>query len=379
MNTAHPVDLATKDLAYHDILDSTREFDHFLELAAFACNCPVTAIRIADKEKHWLKASKDIQSLLLKERFSFWSELMEHDDITIVPDTRKDPRFAKGFLVKGPPRILFFAAAPIVSAGGQKLGCLCVMHTSAVKNFSEQQKNALKTIAHLAACLVDLKLNNHLSLQQADAMLQAEKKVNRLTISEQDNVNGFIADKLQENFAQTLAATKLYLEFAETSKNERKDHFIQKSRDSISTVIDEIRDLCKEMVPSNMGQHQDTIELLRDMVAEWESNRNIHIDFVCGTNLQHLRDHSWFILFHIVQQQLKLAAHCKAKKAEISIIEQDGLTLYFSLSEVSFAEPDATRELILNNIYTRVSMVNGQMLLDSTPEGGEVMRIVMPV
>ncbi len=83
MITAHPVDLATKDLAYHDILDSTREFDYFLELAAFASNCPVTAIRIADKEKHWLKASKDIQSLLLKERFSFWSELMEHDDITV--------------------------------------------------------------------------------------------------------------------------------------------------------------------------------------------------------------------------------------------------------------------------------------------------------
>ncbi len=53
-------------------------------------------------------------------------------------------------------------------------------------------------------------------------MIQAEKKANRLTISEQDNVNVFIADKLQENFAQTLAATKLYLEFAEASKNERK-------------------------------------------------------------------------------------------------------------------------------------------------------------
>jgi signal transduction histidine kinase len=379
MNAVHPADLVIKDLAYNDILDSTREFDYFLELAAFACNCPVTAIRIAGKEKHWVKASKDIEFLLQKEHFSFSSFVMEQDDIVIVPDARKDPRFCNDPLVKSQPRLLFFAAAPVISAGGRKLGCLCVMHTIAVTNFSEQQKNALKTIAHLAACLIDLKLNNHLAIQKAGAMIEAEKKVNRLTISEQDYEKGFIADKLQENFAQTLAATKLYLEFAETSKNDRKDHFIQKSRDSISTVINEIRELCKEMVPSYMGQHQETIELLRDMVAEWETSRNIYIDFVCGANLEHLRDHSWFILFHIVQQQLKLAAHCKVKKAEISIIEQDGLTLYFSLSNVSFAETDPTREIILNNIYARVSMVNGQIVLHSTSEGNEVMRVTMPV
>lgn len=362
----------------YDIFDNTREFDYFLELASFACDCPFAAIHIGGKEKHWHKPGIDATLILPKNIFSFCSSIMEQDEMMIVTDTRTDPRFQNDPLKAGKQQILFFAGAPITRSDGQCMGCLCVMHVSPLKNFNDKQRNALKTIAHLAACLVDMKMNNQLAKQQADEMILAEKKVNRLTISHQDTEKGFIADKLQENFAQTLAATKLYLEFAEQSSDKSKDHFIQKSRDSIASVIDEIRYLCRSMVPASMGNHQDTVGLLRDMVVEWETQQNIPVDFVCGASFRHLKDHTWFTLFHIVQQQLKLAAYCKAKKIEINLVKQDGLTLYFRMWPVSISEPDVQRELFFNSIYTRVAMVNGKMHLDNNAGDWEVMKIDIP-
>lgn len=367
-----------------------QELKHFLELAAFACNCPLAVISFEAGEKHWLRANRSLQIPIGPKNLSFCSYVMLQDDIMIVQDARNDKRFGPVQKINDAPGILFYAGAPIINADGHRTGSLCVMDTSAEKEFTDQQKNTLKTIAQLAACLFDLKLNNRLAIQNA---VDAEKRITHLTISEQDSEKGFIAHKLQENFAQTLAATKLYLELAEQSQD-KKDHFIQKSRDNISAVIDEIRDLCKSMVPATLG-NPDMAELLGDMITEWETNNNISVDFVCGTSLQGIRNRTGLTLFHIIQQQLKLAAVCSARKAEISITEripvappvpgQEPLAgpgreiiLCFSARDIDFAGQDPQNELFLQNITARVAMVNGDIIVDTNGPAGPVMRINIP-
>lgn len=358
------------------ILHDTRDFDYFLELAAFACDCPVTVIHFDGEEKHWVDVkNKSLHSLLKAKEFSFCNYVMGQDELVVISDARKHKRFATDPMVIGRDRILFYAGIPLRTAKGKLLGCLCVMHSTAGKPFTAAQKTALKTIAHLAASHLEIKLISRLAIEHATAMVDAEKKVTRLALSEQDNEKEFIAGKIQENFAQSLAATNLYLEFAEHS-DEQKDHFIQKSRDTISTVINEMRSLCKTILPASL-RNPDTIELLRDMITEWEAGHEVDIDFVCEANLQHLTDDTWFSLFQIIQQQLKIVTCLHSPQASIRIIEEEGLSLFFTMNEKQFSDFDEQVERSMNLIYTRLTTVSGAMSIKKH-SSGDILWIGIP-
>jgi signal transduction histidine kinase len=362
-------DLHLQHPVYFDILHTLQEndFTRFLELAAFACNCPVAAIGLAGKEKKWFTTDKNLTGFA--EDSSFYAHILSQDDVLVVTNTENDKRF-------NDKQGQFYAGVPILSTAHYRSGILCVMDTSPRTSFTDEQKNALKTIAHLIACLIELKVNNAMAIRDAHELVEAERKITRLTISDQDIEKEYLAYKLQENFAQTLAATKLFLEFAEQTPD-RKDHFIQKSRTNISMVITEISDLCKSMVPANLG-NPDMAEMLEDMINQWQAQNNIYVDFICGADLRKLKGHASLSLFNIIQQQLKLATYCNAKKAEISILQKKGVSVYFSITNMNFNNPDQQKELFLNNIYNRVALLNGQLSFESNFSENDIMHITIP-
>jgi signal transduction histidine kinase len=207
-------------------------------------------------------------------------------------------------------------------------------------------------------------------------MLEAEKKNTLLALAEQDSEKGFLTHQLQENFAQTLAATKLYLEFAEISADEA-NHFIQKSRDSITQVITEINQLCRSLAPATVG-NPDMAEVLQDMVAEWQSQNSIYIDFICHARLDELKGHGSLALFHIIQQQLKMATYCQASEVEISLLEKDGIVIYFHINGMNFNDPDQKKELFINHIQNRVFQLGGELSFETNLDPNDVMLITIP-
>jgi GAF domain-containing protein len=44
--------------------------------------------------------------------------ILSKDDVTVVPDTKQDFRFKDGELVKGGPKLRFYAGAPLISPEG---------------------------------------------------------------------------------------------------------------------------------------------------------------------------------------------------------------------------------------------------------------------
>jgi CheY-like chemotaxis protein len=77
--------------------------------------------------------------------------VMSKADYIVVPDLTKDPRFYKNVTVVGPPYLKFYAAAPLVSPEGYRLGTLCVIdYVVRPRGLSEEQIKTLVDLADMA-------------------------------------------------------------------------------------------------------------------------------------------------------------------------------------------------------------------------------------
>lgn len=209
-----------------------------------------------------------------------------------------------------------------------------------------------------------------------NGLIETGNEITRLSILEQESEKSFIAYKLQEDLAQTLAATKLYLEYAEQSGDD-KNQLIRQSKDAISTVIDEITYLCRAIVPTTMKKNQPG-ELLADMITEWEIRNKTSLDFECQADLEHFNSDTTLALFRIIQHQLRLASYSQAPKVGILITEDDGLHLYFKMEELMLAYSDPQKEFFIKNIAARVEIAGGQMDRGDKKSAKDTMHIFLP-
>lgn len=149
-----------KELYSYHVLDTPPEkfLDELVELASLIFNTPVVRIALIDKDREWYKASKGVAEKGMDRANSFCQHTIPNpNEVLIVEDTLKDPRFEDNPLVRGEPNIRFYAGAPLETPNGYVLGTLCVMDTKP-KKVTEEQKEALKILAGKAI--------NHLNLRK---------------------------------------------------------------------------------------------------------------------------------------------------------------------------------------------------------------------
>jgi GAF domain-containing protein len=137
---------ALRDL---EILDTEpeAEFDELVRRAAEATGAPVAVITLVDEARQWFKARVNLEMESSDRDLSFCAHaILTPDDITVVPDTLQDERFADNLLVTEDPNIRFYAGAPIFTPDGHPVGTLCVID-AAPRNLSDEQAQALRELA----------------------------------------------------------------------------------------------------------------------------------------------------------------------------------------------------------------------------------------
>ena len=366
------------NLLSYDILDSEQEkdFDDLAELSSLLCNCKYALITFMDRDRHWFKARKGIAIKEQPRKISFCAHTILQNDVMVVYDAKKDERFSDNPNVIDKYNIAFYAGAPIISAAGYKLGTVCVMDSLPKHSFSEKHKNGLTIISNQVSALLELGIKNKQALKQSDQLVAEGKKIVQQTLTEQDEEKNFIANELHENFAQTLAATKLCLDFAEQSK-ELSPVFIKKCKANILQIIKDIKALSRSILPTTF-QNANYLEFIEEMLDEYGKQNDMIIKFTHKGKLDCYDSSIGLTLFRIIQYQLKNAHNCGAKKIAITIKTDHTIKVSFVDDGKNFDALEPERKMLLHHIKTRISLVNGHINLSTDKKGNNLLEIDIP-
>ena len=147
-----------RELEDLDILDTLEEqaYDDLTEIAAQICDVPIALVSLVDAGRQWFKSHHGLDARETPRALAFCAHAILDDQLFIVEDSTKDPRFADNPLATGVPHVKFYAGAPLVISKNVRLGTLCVIDDHP-RSLSQQQKSALQALARQVVSQLELR------------------------------------------------------------------------------------------------------------------------------------------------------------------------------------------------------------------------------
>ncbi|MGW0561495.1 PP2C family protein-serine/threonine phosphatase [Streptomyces sp. NPDC003016] len=175
----------------YDILDTPPDgaFDRVAAVAARLFDVPVATVTIVDEDRIWFKATHGLEGVTEIGRDpGLCASAILTDDTLVIPDALADPVACSNPLVAGPLGVRFYAAAPIITADGHRLGTVNILDTR--PRLITAADTA--TLADLAAMVVDalelrlsalhrLREEQERRIEQEEARKQAERDKEAIT------------------------------------------------------------------------------------------------------------------------------------------------------------------------------------------------------
>ncbi|GAA4811894.1 GAF domain-containing SpoIIE family protein phosphatase [Streptomyces ziwulingensis] len=143
------------------ILDTPPDgaFDRIAALAARIFDAPMATVAIVDSDRVWFKATHGLDGIAGTGRDpGLCASAILHGEPYVVTDAVDDARALAHCLVRGDPGVRFYAAAPITTADGQRLGTVDVLDTRP-RTATDDQLDALQDLAALVMDELELRLS----------------------------------------------------------------------------------------------------------------------------------------------------------------------------------------------------------------------------
>lgn len=140
-------------LARYRILDTPPDgaFDRIARRAAKVFATPIAIVSLVDEERIWFKARHGLEITQIARAPGLCASAILEDSPYVVVDANTDPRTLANPLVAGEFGLRFYAAAPLRTHDGHKLGTLCVIDREPRAPTPEQ----IAELEELAAMVMD--------------------------------------------------------------------------------------------------------------------------------------------------------------------------------------------------------------------------------
>ena len=367
------------DLASYELQDTDTEedFDELSLLVAQYFNCPVALITVIDSDRQWFKGKTGTTETSNTRDLSFCTHTLLHDGVMVVEDASQDERFFDNPFVAGAFAIRFYAGAPIISTDGNKLGTVCIYHTVPQK-LSELQKQALVLFSKQVTKLLELRKKNILLHQRAQELIALKSEVFARYIRSEEDDKKAIAFNLHEDFAQGIAACMLMLQTAQKSSQQQTE-VIPKVIGLLKEIVLNIRTLSYTIIP-NIPDWISTDQLVLKFIEKIGVAFPFKITVENNGQLGTGSADNTLCAIRIIEQWLKLLSK-KKSISHVHITVSYGDYFVLSIQDDGSKESSIGRdeEVIGSIIYERAHAQGGTVELSQSPEGKNILKVLLPV
>ena len=220
-------------LNHYEILDSEPEpaFERVTRLASEFFDVPVSAISFPIDDRLWFKSIVGLDIDECPRAAGICSHVIENDTPLVLRDAENNDRFHDHPMVAAAPHVRFYAGAPLIAPGGQRVGSLCVADVKPRPGFSNAEAGRLRELASLVVDELELRKARKNAERASEAKSAFLAAMSHEIRTPMNGVLG-MADLL-------LTADDL------PPRHRRRIEIIQRSGDTLLTLLDQILDMSK--------------------------------------------------------------------------------------------------------------------------------------
>jgi signal transduction histidine kinase len=312
-------------------------------------------------------------------RISFCAYTMLGTDLLVVADARTDLRFYQNPLVVGPPHIISYVGAPLVSSRGITLGTLCAIDHQP-RTFTSTQLEQLRDVARIAAWLLEA--------ESASPVVQPESGT---WTRQLEDSHAFererLAIALHEGVAQDLFALRLQLQQLRTSPAWRPDgneHAVAAGAAFTRALDRSIGDVCEianGLLPQGPA-HVRVVEAIRQQAMEVARRTGLEIRVHEIGAAEEIDAGTRVLLLRVAREALASAArHARACHVNVSLECSPQALKLRVVDDGVVVGPDAlshAAEAGLAGLSGRAGAVGGTLHLERNARGGTTLTLYLP-
>ena len=143
--------LRLRALQTAQVLDTPADerLDSITRLARNLFSLPIALVSLVDSNRQWFKSRQGLDATETPRKVSFCGHAILKDELFVIEDALRDPRFADNPLVVGEPRVRFYAGYPLKMRSGYRVGTLCVIDHEP-RSFTSRDREVLTDLGRLA-------------------------------------------------------------------------------------------------------------------------------------------------------------------------------------------------------------------------------------
>jgi GAF domain-containing protein len=155
-------------LQRYDILDTPPDgtFDRVARIAARIFHVPIALVSLVDKDRIWFKAREGLSGVTeIPCAPGLCASVVCQDQTYLVTDALQDPRTRENPLVVGEFGLRFYAAAPLITHDGYRLGTVCVIDREPRPAPKPEELAILEDLAGIVIDQMEVRLAARLTLE----------------------------------------------------------------------------------------------------------------------------------------------------------------------------------------------------------------------
>ncbi|HEX4956931.1 MAG TPA: PAS domain S-box protein [Lacibacter sp.] len=237
--------------------------------------------------------------------------------------------------------------------------------------------DATNTPVRVVGAMEDISDRKELEVEMIVKERIRQKQIAQAAVNAQEKERADIGKELHDNISQMLTSTKLFLDIL---KNKAPDELLDRSLKNINTIITEIRNISRSLVPSSI-EDLGLIASLNDLMDNIRATNIIDVEFYPDEDVEQLINANYKLtLYRIVQEQINnIVKHAAATGVLIELFAE-GKNIYLNITDdgKGFDFNTVKKGQGLKNMQSRAELLNGTSDIITAPGKGCKLKVIIP-